>query len=165
MKVLKLFITLLAIMLISSCMPANQNEFAIYLLKNKTLIENPISTPNSVELEDKPIISTLDIISYSKETHEITLTAEAFERVQNLEVTVRGRPFAVCVGRETIYTGAFWTPISSIGFRGIIIMKPLTNSDKIQLEPGYPSESFFQGVDPRDDPRIFEALRRSGKLE
>jgi len=165
LKILRLLTMLLVVLLVSGCTSVKQDDFAIYLFKNKTLIETLASTPARIELEDKPFISTQDIISYSKETHEIELTDDALEKVRNLDVPIKGRPFAVCLGQEIIYTGAFWTPISSIGFNGIIIMKPLAKSEYIQLEPGYPSESFYNGDDPRNNPRILECLQRSGKLK
>jgi len=118
-----------------------------------------------LELADEPLISIKDIISYRKETHEIELTATAHERVSKLEVPVNGKVFVVCIDRCPMYWGAFWTPISSISFDGVTILKPLP-SDRylIQLQLGYPSPEFFTGTDPRPDPGIVQSLERANKL-
>jgi len=58
-----------------------------------------------------PIIAINDIVIYNANTHEITLTANAFNRISGLEVPVTGKSFVVCVDKNPIYCGAFWTPI------------------------------------------------------
>lgn len=170
MKVLKtlavfLISISLALPLVSSCAPAKQDGFAIYLMKNVKFAYPPSTTTTPIELESEPIIDTDDIISYNWQTHEMEVVPAAYERVQKLEVSVQGRPFAVCLGQEIIYTGAFWTPISSIAFNGITIMKPFTPGMTLTIEPGYPSAEFFKNGDPRNNPLIMESLERAGKLK
>ena len=106
------------------------------------------------------------VITYNAQTHELKLTASAFERICELEVPVEGKSFMVCVDREPIYFGAFWTPISSISFDGVTIWKPFSSEEPyiISLELGYPSSSFYGGEDPRDNPEILRALEQAGKL-
>jgi hypothetical protein len=118
------------------------------------------------DLANKPIIATSDIVSYYAATHEITLTARAYERISSLEVPVRGKSFVVCVDKKSIYWGAFWTPISSISFDGVTIWKPFgtQQSNTIKLGLGYPSQSFYNGEDPRGNPEIMQALKKTGKL-
>jgi hypothetical protein len=159
-------ILLLATMLFAffGCHPATEG-FAIYLTADDTPVTKmPILS--HVSLADKPLISEADIVSYLKTTHEIQLTDEAFQKIVNLEVPVSGKSFVVCVDRNPIYWGAFWTPISSISFDGVTIWKPLSSQEPkvITLELGYPSSSYYGGEDPRSDPEIFESLERAGKL-
>lgn len=84
--------------------------------------------------------------------------------VANLKVQVRGLAFVVCIDRHPIYTGAFYTPLSSMSYDGVIIVTPLdcdvtaAGHHMIQLELGYPGPSFFSGEDPRPDPAILESL-------
>jgi hypothetical protein len=62
--------------------------------------------------------------------------------------------------------GAFWTPVSSISFDGVIIMEPYdANRHVIGLALEYPSPQAFRGEDPRANPKILEALAVRGKLE
>ena len=72
----------------------------------------------------------------------------------------------VCVNKEPIYWGAFWTPISSISFNGVTIWKPYSTQGQkiIVLTLGYPSSSFYGGEDPRNDARVLDSLEKAGKL-
>lgn len=165
MKLLRLFAAFCLVLMLAGCDPRPADDgFAIYLTKNATPV--PLgATPASVELDGEPVIATDDIVTYNRVTHEMEVKPSVFGRIKNLEVPVRGRAFAVCLGQEIIYTGAFWTPISSIAFDGIIIMKPMSKNNLLQLEPGYPSDGFFKGGDPRSNPRLMESLQRAGKLK
>ena len=119
-----------------------------------------------VQLANEPIISIDDIISYIKETHEIELTADAYERISKLTVPTSGRSFIVCVDDQPIYWGAFWVMWSSQSFDGVTIMLPRLPSNRhlIPLQLGYPSLSFHHGEDPRSSPEILQSLEQAGKL-
>ena len=153
------------IVLLGGCTDSKGEGFAIYLTKEDT---PPAQMPalSHIDIAEQPIIEMNDIISYSAKTHEITLTANAFDRISNLEVPVRGKSFVVCVDKKLIYWGAFWTPTSSISFDGVTIWKPLSSRDPklIKLELGYPSSSFYEGKDPRNNAEVMESLEQAGKL-
>ena len=119
------------------------------------------------ERADKPLISVKDVISYYKNTHEIKLTKEAFERINSLKIPTYGKSFVLCVGEKQIYWGAFWASYSSQSFDGVIILFPFLSEKEntIQITLGYPSPSFFRGNDPRSDPQIFQSLEKAGKLK
>jgi len=162
----KLITAIVCLFLMSgACSAPNHGGFAVYLTKGDIA---PAQMPalSHVGIADQPVIATDDIISYNAGTHEITLTTEAFDRISSLEVPVRGKSFMVCVDRQPIYRGAFWTPISSMSFDGVTIMKPLGSQDSkiIKLELGYPSSSFYSDQDPRDNAEVMEALEQAGKL-
>jgi len=138
--------------------------FAIYLTMQE-ITTSEISSINQMELENVPIVSIEDIVSYNLPAHEIMLTTEATESFLELSVPVNGKVFVVCVDRQPIYWGAFWTPISSISFDGVTILKPISsNQNTIKIELGYPSGNFFSGDDPRDDPKLIKSLEQAGKL-
>ena len=124
---------------------------------------------NDLELQEEPILSVDDIITYSKNTHEIEVAAEAYERIQqlySLPVEVRGMPFVVCVGRDPVYAGAFWTLASSLIFDGVVICQPFDRDEQvIRIELGYPTSEAFRGEDPRSDSRILQSLEAAGKLK
>lgn len=86
-------------------------DFAIYLTRDD-IPPDKMEMLSHVDIADQPIISIQDIITYNAQTHEMKLTDEAFARISNLEVPVRGKSFVVHVDGATIYWGAFWTPIS-----------------------------------------------------
>jgi hypothetical protein len=139
--------------------------FAIYLTSTD-LPPDKIEIPSHVDISDHPILSIKDIVTYNAQTHEMKLTDEAFERIANLEVPVRGKSFLVCVDGAPIYSGAFWTPISSISYDGVTIWKPLGYQEPniITLELGYPAPQFYAGEDPRNDRVVLLSLEQSGKL-
>ena len=52
-----------------------------------------------------------------------------------------------------------------MSFDGVTILKPISsNQNTIRIELGYPSENFFSGDDPRDDPKLIKSLEQAGKL-
>jgi hypothetical protein len=166
-KVKKLSLLLIIFFAITSsaCQDSNDNGFAIYLLsQNVPATELSQIDLNRLTLETKPIISNDDIISYEKTNHTIELTQAAYTRVQKIfPIPVNGIPFVVCAGNERIYAGAFWTPISSISYDGVVIMQPYNARDTtIQITLGYPGPEFFTGKDPRADSRIMNALEEDG---
>jgi hypothetical protein len=155
----------LGILMSSICITSKGEGFAIYLTK-RDIPPAQMEALSHVNLTDQPIISAEDVITYNAQTHEIKLTDEAFERIYELEVPVQGRSFMVCVDKQSIYWGAFWTPISSISFDGVTIWKPYSSQGPavITLQLGYPSSSFYGGEDPRNSPEILQSLEQAGRL-
>ena len=155
---------LIILLAVFSCTQPKGEGFAIYLLtRDIPISEMPVIS--HLKLADKPIISLRDIVSYSKQTHEIELTEEAYQRLLELEVPTNGKVFVVCVDRQPVYWGAFWAVYSSMSFDGVTILTPLfPDRHTIRLELGYPSESFYSGEDPRPNPDIMQSLQQAGKL-
>jgi hypothetical protein len=140
--------------------------FAIYLTKNDIPVSQ-MEALSYIEIADEPVISIDDIISYDGDTHEIELTTGAYERVMGLQVPTSGKSFIVCVDKQSIYWGAFWTPISSQSFNGVTVqvLQHPQEGNVIKLELGYPSPSFYQGDDPRSNYVIMQSLEQAGKLK
>jgi hypothetical protein len=168
-KVSMSLILLLIAPILMGCIPSQARGFSIYLLADEVpATELVMFDLNDLELQEEPIVSGDDIVAYSRETHEIELTADAYERIQQLftlPVEVRGIPFVVCVGAERIYAGGFWTPASSISFDGVVISQPFDPDERvINIGLSYPSLEAFTGEDPRSDPRVLQWLEEAGKL-
>jgi hypothetical protein len=162
---LLLFITLA----FNGCASQTTSEgFAIYLTKDDIAVSD-MEKLSHVDLADTPLVSIDDVISYNKETHEIELTPEAYERVMQPTVSVFGKSFIVCVDKQPVYWGALWTSLSSVPFSGIIInVQPVTiehPDNIIKLELGYPTPDYYQGEDPRSNPEIMQSLEQAGKLK
>jgi hypothetical protein len=139
--------------------------FAIYLTRDDIPPEK-MEMLSHVDIADQPIITIQDIITYNTQTHEVKMTDQAFDRISQLEVPVRGKSFLVCVNKSPVYWGAFWTSLSSVSFDGVTIWQPLGPQELkiITLELGYPSSSFYNGEDPRNNTTILQSLEQSGKL-
>ncbi len=154
----------------SGCQQSKTDGFAIYLItQNIAATELAQADINQLMIESEPIISSNDLIAYDKASHTIQLTQEAYARVRGVfptPIKADGIPFVVCVGNERIYTGAFWTPISSISYDGVVIMEPYDETQTIiQIALGYPVADIFTGIDLRADSRIIQALEKDGKLQ
>ena len=139
--------------------------FAIYLTE-ADVPPDQMPALNRVEIAERPLLTMDDIITYNAQSHELEITASAYEEVSGLEVPVTGRSFVACVGGEPIYRGAFWISISSISFDGITILQPSSSQGTriITLGLGYPSPSFFAGEDTRNDPEVIRSFEDAGKL-
>jgi hypothetical protein len=154
-----------AVILLSGCATPKGEGFAIYLTE-EDIPPTQMEALSHVDIADQPIISMKDVITYNAQTHELKLTDAAFERISQLEVPIEGKSFMICVDKGPIYWGAFWTPISSMSFNGVTIWKPLSAQEPkvITLELGYPSSSFYEGEDPRNNAEVMESLEQAGKL-
>jgi len=156
---------LMAVISFYGCKSPEGEGFAIYLPAHDIPVSQmPILS--HVDIADQPIISLQDIITYNAQTHELKLTDTAFKRISQLQVPTSGKSFLVCVDKNPVYWGAFWTPMSSQSFDGVTIWKPYSLSKPyiITLELGYPSSSFYGGEDPRNKPEIISAFEKAGKL-
>lgn len=143
-----------------------ENGFSIYLFA-QDISPQQLAILSHLELEKNPLLSIKDIVSYTKATHEIELTASGYDRIAGLSVPVDGISFAVCVNGQPIYAGAFWVGYSSLSFDGIVIdtIRASKEHPVIQIQLGYPGPDFFSGDDPRSDPRILQALEQADKLK
>ncbi len=153
----------------------NPRGFAIYQLPD-SVKSNQLSTLDLKKLKPTgaPLIAESDLWFYQKENHEFRIDYTAALRIKKINEQGGTQPFAVFVGDEAIYVGAFWKTILSASFEGVMIdtYKALARADKksnpdfpvLTLELGYPSPKYFIGTDPRADTRIFKALEKAGKL-
>jgi hypothetical protein len=114
--------------------------FAIYLTADSlSVAQMQTGALALVRPAATPIISGDDIIAYRADGHELELSAAARERLRKLHVPVNGVPFLVCMNGRPIYWGAFWTPLSSLSFDGLVIEPPLAESDTtVRIGLGYP---------------------------
>ncbi len=142
--------------------------FAIYLTKDN-VPPSQMEALSNVELEDEPLIGIVDIINYVQNYRQIQLTDEAYERLINLGIPTSGKSFVVCVDKEPIGWGAFWTPVSSQSFGGIVIMvPPLPDSPRgiknsIVIESGYPSHQYSESKYQIDYTKMDESFKKAGK--
>ena len=133
--------------------------FGFYLM-NKQISPDRLSFVDikTIKLEEEPIISSEDIVSYSKELHEIELTKFAAERLIQLDLS--RYPFVAAVDGEKVYMGYFDTIASSSIYEGIVVLCPLVE--------GRTTISIYNDTneadDLRNDPRILGSLEEDGKL-
>jgi hypothetical protein len=142
--------------------------FDVYLLKQDISVGEMLdANVAELQLEERPLLSTENLVAYRWETHEMELTPSGAERLARLEPSLLGGlPFVLCARGEPIYGGALWTSYSSATYPGIVIdVYPASLGQPVPIRLGYPSPEWFTGEDLRSDPRIYRALDQAGKLE
>ena len=175
---MKFFLTLISVTIFCQMVFGQKTSpkgFAIYLLP-QSVKTNRLKAIDLKKLKPTgtPVITESDIRYYQKESHEFRVDNLAANRIKKINDQGGTRAFAVFVGDQAIYTGAFWKSILSQSFDGILIntFKAVGNRPYnwqseypiLTLETGYPSPSYFKGEDFRSDARIFKALEEAGKL-
>lgn len=150
--------------LASSCSPEPPEAFALYLARDSLQAFDETDLAQ-VELADEPLLGDQDLIAYERDSHTLRLAPEAARRLENMDLP--GQVFVLTVGGEPLYGGAFMAAYFSRTYDGVVILWPPMGGDgtRLHLQLGYPGPDDFAGADPRDDPRLTEALRRAGKLE
>lgn len=140
------------------------NEFSIYLVKDLSSTDAMSKKLADLPLETIPVLTDKEIRTYNWTEHEFTMK-EGISLEGKLEgkVPSSGRPFVVVVGEERIYLGSFWSSWSS-QFPDIDIPKISSlwlkgsDTDMYKIQYGKNQD------DPRDDTKILEALKGSGKV-
>ena len=91
----------------------NKIEFAIYQVLYDTIdIEN--MNLDSLPLEDDPIITDKDVISYDWNEHKMVIRHnETIEKLRNNNRALSDKPFVVVVEGKNIYMGVSWSLASS----------------------------------------------------
>ncbi|MFP4343748.1 MAG: hypothetical protein ACLFU8_03545 [Anaerolineales bacterium] len=136
-------------------------ELAIYLTTEEVAPADLLGEVDLAALPHAPypLITQDDILAYDVTSHTFTLRPEVAADLSLAEIPVSGLPFVLYVGEEPIYAGAFWTPLSSLSFDGVVIEPWLPGGENaFHVTLGYPGPDFFEGEDPRADPRLLAAI-------
>ncbi|MBS7619320.1 hypothetical protein KEJ21_01545 [Candidatus Bathyarchaeota archaeon] len=119
--------------------------------------------------KNEPIIVDEDILWYNASDYSIRLADSGIEKIKKLRIGVYGEPFTVKVGKTEIFRGAFWTPISSVDYKGIVIIVslPVEEHSIIKFELRYPPEINIGNayIDCRNDSRRITHFQKIGKLK
>lgn len=109
---------------------------------------------------DTALIHYDEILSYNPGTHTFKVQDEAIDRLEFASA------FAVTVDREIIYTGYFWSGLSSMSVDWVVIDLIFTMNNVLKVELGYPGgHPTDHGItDKRNDPRILDVFSRDHKL-
>jgi len=122
---------------------------------------NPSSFGIFLTKENRLVINERDVVSYDSINNQLILTSEGMQKIKSLKVSVYGEPFVIKIYNKEVLSGAFGTPISSIGYKGTIIEVPFENTNKITIQSGYPNNYPDNEI---DDQEIINYFRILGKL-
>lgn len=165
----RLLIILLAILLLAFGCSKNESDntkhdFSIYLVKDLSTKEAMSEKIDDISLETVPILTDKEVEKYDWKDHTFYIK-DGFSLEEKLEgkVPLDGKPFVFVVDGTRIYLGSFWTPISSLYFPDIPTINSIwseeADNNKYTIRYGYEQQ------DPREDKRIYEALKGSGKID
>lgn len=169
-------LSLMALVLLSCTDDSNidsltTSDFEIYLTESHLSYSSSIDYGDidldTIVLKDSPFLSTNDIKSYDTVHHILNLKKSKRE-LDYPASSVYGHMFVVLIDKNPVYCGFFWSLLSSVPCNWIMIEEPnesdgLTET-QLQINLGYPNDSHFQGVDPRDNEMILRALTELGLL-
>jgi hypothetical protein len=166
-RLCRFWLAVMVLTTLAGCAKPSGPDFAIYLLAPEVTTAEAAEMPlDDLPLMDEPLFSMQDMVRYRADTYEMTLMTEAAERLAEVTVPLNGLPFVVVAQGERIYTGAFWTPISSMSYHGVTVTLPLYEKAAVLgFSLGYPAApELFTGKDLRNDDRILAAFAAAGKL-
>lgn len=155
---------------LSATTPSATSELAFYLLPSAP-VELLTATPLPAEkaCSGTPILRLADIEGFVWEQQVLILAPEAARRLVQMEpriIAEAGIAFALCVNRNTVYTGAFWSAMSSVPHPGVVIdVYPARGGLAVPIQLGYPEGLYEDLVDLRFDARIHDALVNADILE
>jgi hypothetical protein len=90
------------------------NSFEIFPVKNSSAHDAAMTDIDKLVLEDEPIITLKDITKYYWQEQILITNKEGLCEQLRKVTKVSGMPFVVLVNGERIYSGTFWTLISSM---------------------------------------------------
>ena len=140
-----------------------KGDVELYLLKEYNTNQSGAEILSSgIVLEDNPLVEYSDLMEYDSKEYTFTLSASALESIGDLF----GSAFAVTVDKEVIYTGYFWSALSSAIVEWVIIDLTMgVRGDKVLVQLGYPwTMDDWDIPDKRNDRSILSVFARDGKL-
>ncbi|MDI6816552.1 MAG: hypothetical protein QME41_05110 [Actinomycetota bacterium] len=126
----------------------------------KTFAASQVSLAE-LALEDKPFLTDDDLVSYRWMDHKLKLSEKAIGKIPQA-IPLDGKPVVVVADGQRIYLGALWTPVSSLSAS---IPTMMLYSGYLSIELGSPGQLPNGKSDPRDNTRIYNALKDAGKLQ
>ena len=114
------------------------------------------------------LIKYEEIIFYNKKDYTLKITEERFNYLSDLDnISISGTPFAITIDKEVIYTGYFWSSLSSASCQCIVIDHTgLSITNKLYIQLGYPG--IFENeiiLDERNNERLLEIFKTDNKLK
>lgn len=188
-KIALVIIATMVLMVCSACSLKNNSEekdndkasFEIYLVNvnesSGALNKDLNKDLNKLKLEEQPVLTDKNISEYVWKTHQIKLIRDdelnkVIEEKLDLKIPVGGKQFVVVCNGERIYRGMFWSMLSSAWPPEDC---PIINSfigERDYFDIFFQGKNDVQGNDDvqgendvRNDKRIYETLKKLGKLK
>ena len=136
-------------------------KIEMYLLKSYQMVSSKCQVDAStVTLENAPLVSNDEIITYSDTQHSYNLSVTAIQKINILP----GRtPFALTIDKEIVFFAVYMPHIMSSTCDQSITMYANVSQNKIFMNLGYPFASSTINEE-RNKPVLLATLRAQGKL-
>ena len=137
----------------------------IFLIK-KEVEQNSYNSidPKSIVLEETPFVSYNDLETYNQTTHTFQISKKAKETIYNLPNGGHQIAFALKANDEIIYTGHFWSVLSSAAYFGYHFMPGLDfHKDQLKIRLGLHGSS-SELIDKRNHEKILRIFEADNKL-
>ena len=178
-----LFVSLTGLLL--SCDPSSpspdgstptKNGVAIYLISSPIDLSTNATALDKAQLtlSTESLISYEEIKSYAADAHILKVQPAAIDRLKELSgnIPLSGKPFAVVVDGNVVYTGLLWNPISSFSaaYPFIVLDKTEINGTsafaqgELKIEFRTPPPGGATRADLRNDSRLLDRLKQDNKL-
>lgn len=141
------------------------SNFEIYLVKNTEDKSKATANVNKLPLENDPLLTYRDIISYNWQDHSFLIKNNG-----KLNNNLLKRSFVVVANGERIYRGTFWSGIYSMWPPEIpIYVDPIFETDKSEINLRVGRFDTIQSLPDKilkviSDKRIYRALKELGIL-
>jgi hypothetical protein len=133
-------------------------------VQERVLVYLRTTKPSEIPLAEEPIVSEDDVLSYDWATHTLKLRDSIWFKIR--EPGMHGLPFVMVVDNESVYVGAFWSPLSSISTHvPVILWDTERKAKEMTINWAYPTSDFGHGSDPRANERLKKALDELSKLK
>jgi len=110
------------------------------------------------------IVDYNEIIGYDSTNYTFLISDAAGKRIRSKNYPVSAIAFAIAVDGEVIYIVNFIPGYSSMAYFDCITTEPFSYDNKYMIKLGYPSSTYYTGIDPRNDRRIISRLKIDNKL-
>lgn len=157
----------LVIMLLMGCSKEHSTKVDIYLLKSFTAGVDTTGTPGinvitNAVLDATPLVADKDIRFYTRESSTFTLRKDIQTTIKNYS---RDKAFAVTVDGQVIYYGVFQPAYLSSVVIGLPTIRPmLYKNNELRIDFLNFGGTFINPLDKRNDARILDAFKASGRL-
>lgn len=162
-----IFFLSLAVLLLAGCKKEHGSRVDIYMLKSFTAgidqtVTPVVSTITNATLDVTPLVADEDIVLYNKETSTFTLKKDIKSIIQNYGPD---KSFAVTVDNHVVYYGAFHPAYMSSMVFGLATIDPiLYNNRELRIQFINLTGTFVHQLDKRNDDRIINTLKATGRL-
>lgn len=163
-----IFFLLLTLVLLAGCKKEHGARVDIYMLKSFTpgvdqSYAPHVNTITNAVLENTPLVTDADIVSYSKDSYTFTLRRDIKSIIQNFGPD---KAFALTVDHQVVYYGAFHPAyLSSLRF-GLATIDPiLYNNKQLRIDFVNSTGMMVHPLDRRNDDQIILALKVTGRLK